>query len=48
LTSDVGELSSGTPEKSVLLAERLVDETGSSGGHLGLVGHIGIGDLRDY
>jgi hypothetical protein len=48
LTSNVRELSSGTPEESVLLAERLVDEAGSSGGHLGLVGHVGVSDLRDY
>ena len=47
LTSDVGELSSGTPEESVLLAEGLVNVTGSRGSHLSLVGHVGVGNLRD-
>lgn len=47
LTSDVRELSSGTPEESVLLAEGLVDVTSSSGGHLSLVGHVGVGNLRN-
>ena len=45
LTSDVGELSSGTPEESVLLAKRLVDVSGCGSGHLGLVGHVRISNF---
>lgn len=47
LASDVGELGGGPPEESVLLAHGLVDVAGGTGGHLSLVGHIGVGDLRD-
>lgn len=42
LGADVGELSEGTPEEGVLLAERLVDVAGSASGHLSLVGHVTI------
>jgi hypothetical protein len=46
LASDVAELGKSTPEESVLLAKGLVDVSGASSGHLGLVGHIRIGDFR--
>jgi hypothetical protein len=45
LSTDVGELSKGTPEESVLLAKGLVDVSGGGGGHLGLISHIGVGDF---
>jgi hypothetical protein len=47
LGTDVGELRECTPEQSVLLAQRLVDVAGGASGHLSLVGHVGVGDLRD-
>jgi hypothetical protein len=47
LSTDVAELSSNTEEESVLLAEGLVDVSSGGGHHLSLVGHIGVGDLRD-
>lgn len=45
LGTDVGELGKGSPEKGVLLAERLVDVAGGASGHLGLVSHVGVGDF---
>jgi hypothetical protein len=45
LSTDVTELSGDTPEECVLLLEGLVDEAGSVGHHLGLVGHVGVGNL---
>lgn len=47
LSTDIAKLSGNTEEKSVLLAEGLVDVSGGGGHHLSLVGHIGIGDLRN-
>lgn len=47
LRANVRELRKSTPEKSVLLTQRLVDVSGSSGGHFSLVGHVGVGDFRD-
>lgn len=47
LSTDVAELSSNTEEESVLLAERLVDVSSGGGHHLSLVGHIGVGNLRN-
>jgi hypothetical protein len=47
LRADVRELGEGTPEKSVLLAERLVDVSGRGGGHFSLVSHVGVGDFRN-
>ena len=47
LCADVGKLSEDTPEESVLLAERLVNVAGGGGGHLSLVGHVGVGDFRN-
>jgi len=45
LSTDVGELGEGSPEKGVLFAEWLVDVAGGGGSHLSLVGHVGIGDF---
>jgi hypothetical protein len=42
LRTDIGELGKCTPEQSVLLAEWLVNVSSSSGGHLSLVGHVGV------
>lgn len=47
LSTNVAELSSNTEEESVLLAERLVNVSSGGGHHLSLVGHVGVGDLRD-
>jgi hypothetical protein len=47
LSTNVGELGKGAPEEGVLLTKWLVDVSSSRGGHLSLVGHVGIGDLRD-
>lgn len=47
LSTNVAELSGNTPEEGVLLAERLVDVSGSRGHHLSLVGHVGVSDLRN-
>jgi hypothetical protein len=47
LGTDVGELGKGTPEESVLLAEWLVDVSGSGSSHLSLIGHIRVGDFRN-
>jgi hypothetical protein len=45
LGTDIRELGESSPEQSVLLAERLVDVAGCGGGHLSLVGHVGVCDL---
>lgn len=47
LSTNVAELSGNTEEESVLAAERLVDVSSSRGHHLGLISHVGVGDLRD-
>jgi len=47
LGTNIAELSGDTEEESVLLAERLVDISGSRGHHLSLVGHIRVSDLGD-
>jgi hypothetical protein len=47
LGTDIRELSKGSPEQGVLLAERLVDVASCSCGHLSLVGHVGVCDFRD-
>ena len=46
LSTDVAELGGNTEEESVLLAHWLVNVAGGTSGHLSLISHIGIGDLR--
>lgn len=45
LSTDVAELSSSSPEESILFAERLVNVSSAGGGLLGLLSHVGIGDF---
>ena len=47
LSTNVAELSGNTEEEGVLFAEGLVGVSSSSGHHLGLISHVGVGDLRD-
>jgi hypothetical protein len=47
LGTDIRELGKSSPEQSVLLAERLVDVASCSGGHLSLISHVGVCDLRN-
>jgi hypothetical protein len=47
LSTNVAELSGNTKEEGVLVAEGLVGVSSSRGHHLGLISHVGVGDLRD-
>ena len=47
LSTNVAELGGDSPEEGVLLLEGLVDVASSVSHHLSLVGHVGVGDLRD-
>lgn len=49
LSTDVAELGSDTPEKSVLFAERLVRVPRIKGGPLDFpIGHVAVGDFRNW
>ncbi len=46
--ADIAKLGDHAPEEGVLAAEGLVDVAGSRDGQFRLVGHVGVGDFRDW